>query len=120
MQVLFEENGRGIVSRDNFEWNKNDFSRQFKSTTDAAEFVQRFQELTVFDRVQQVVFVKMVMSEGLNTQPQSAPANESGPREPPEVESGGKFGNKIEDKIEIYVHLNCIVLVINHNSTVII
>ena len=51
--------------------------------------------------------MKMVMSEGLNTQPQSASANESGPREPPEVDSGGKFGN-------------CIVLVINHNSTVII
>lgn len=57
MQVLFEDNNKGIVSRDNFEWNKNDFSREFKSTSSASEFIERFQTLTTFDRVHQVVLV---------------------------------------------------------------
>ena len=58
MQVLFENNNKGIVSRDNFEWNKNDFSREFKSTKNATDFVEKFQALTSFDRVYQVVFIK--------------------------------------------------------------
>jgi hypothetical protein len=57
LQVLFEGNGKGIVCRDTFEWNKSDFSREFKSTTDATQFIEKFQALTTFDRVHQVVLV---------------------------------------------------------------
>ena len=58
MQVLFESNNKGIVCRDNLEWNKNDFSREFKSTTNASEFIEKFQALTTFDRVHQVVLTR--------------------------------------------------------------
>ncbi len=61
-QVLFERD-KGIVNRENFEWNKNNFCREFKSVANASEFVEKFQELTVFDRVNQVVLVKAVDSE---------------------------------------------------------
>lgn len=37
-QIIFEDCRKGIVSRENFEWNKNDFSKEFKSTKNAVEF----------------------------------------------------------------------------------
>ena len=54
-QIIFEDRRKGIVSRENFEWNKNDFCKEFKSTKNAVEFVEKFQSLTTFDRVQQIV-----------------------------------------------------------------
>ena len=89
MQVLFEHHGKGIVSRNNLEWNKNNFSREFKSTTDAAEFIKKFQALTVFDRVQQVVLTKPV-DEQESVQSQRMPANENPnehetPQDEPEI-----------------------------------
>ena len=38
-------------------WNKNDFSREFKSTTNASQFIEKFQTLITFYRVQQVVLL---------------------------------------------------------------
>ena len=43
LQVLFENHGKGIVSRDNFEWNKSEFSKKFRHTTNAIQFVKKFQ-----------------------------------------------------------------------------
>ena len=60
LQVLFESNNKGIVSRETFEWNKTDFSREFKSTSNASQFIEKFQALTTFDRVQQVVLINEV------------------------------------------------------------
>ncbi len=54
MQVLFENHGKEIVSRDNFEWNKSEFSKKFRHTTNAIQFVKKFQELTIFDRVHSI------------------------------------------------------------------
>ena len=47
------------MSRSNFEWNRNDFCRHFKATKNASEFVEKWQELTTFDRVYQVVLTKV-------------------------------------------------------------
>lgn len=55
-----------IVSRDNFEWNKNEFCRKFKSTKNTSEFIDKFQSLISFDRVHQVV----VLNEEESVQPQ--------------------------------------------------
>ena len=76
MQVLFEHHGKGIVSRDTFEWNKNDFSRLFKCTSDATEFVEKFQALTFFDTVQQIVLTKAVGDREI-LHSQTLPANEN-------------------------------------------
>ena len=37
-QVIFEERRKGIVSRESFEWNKNDSYKEFKATK-KTEFV---------------------------------------------------------------------------------
>lgn len=59
-QVIFEDRRKGIINRENFEWNKNDFCKEFKSTKNAVEFVEKFQSLTTFDRVQQIVFQNLL------------------------------------------------------------
>lgn len=66
LQVLFESD-KGIVNRNNFEWNKNSFSREFKSTTNASEFVDKFRTLTTFDRVCQVALVSQGEHQSPNT-----------------------------------------------------
>ena len=82
MQVLFEHHGKGIVSRDTFEWNKNDFSRLFKCTSDATEFVEKFQALTFFDRVQQIVTKAVGDRENLHSETSPASENQQQENEP--------------------------------------
>ena len=48
---------KGTVNRNNFEWNKNSFSREIKSATKASEYIPN---TYTFDRVYQVGFTKLV------------------------------------------------------------
>lgn len=101
--MLFEHHGRGIVSRNNFEWNKNDFSRNFKTTTNASEFVTRFQAVTTFNRVHQVVFAKLVTDqrESLLSQETLSDMNpDSHDEAGPVSEFGNHAGKRPSDEAE--------------------
>ena len=46
-----------LVNRQNFEWNKNSFSEEFKTTINASEFINIWQRITRLDsRTQQSVY----------------------------------------------------------------
>ena len=70
MQVLFDHN-KGVVSLSNFEWHRNDFCRHFKATKNASEFIGKWQELTTFDRVLQVVLTKVIAQDESQDTPSS-------------------------------------------------
>ena len=64
-----------------FKWNKNDFSRPFKCTSGATEYVKKFQTL---DRVQQIVLTKAVGDrEDLHSE--TSPASENQQENEPEI-----------------------------------
>ena len=44
------------MSRENFEWNKNDFCQQFRNTGDATAFIAKWKALTSFDVVTQSTY----------------------------------------------------------------
>ena len=90
--------------------NKSDFSREFRQTTDAAEFVQKFQELTVFDRVQGIVLTNLVGN--LESQPdepadgnstdseihQDEPGDHPPPAKKPKKSDNLEMGKAIDEK----------------------
>ena len=52
-QVLFSNGEKGVLSRTNFEWNKNDFSQLFRHTKNANEFIAVWRKNTTFNKITQ-------------------------------------------------------------------
>ena len=53
IQVLFSRGEKGVLSRNNFEWNKNDFCQLFRHTKNAQEFIDVWHEHTTFNKITQ-------------------------------------------------------------------
>ena len=51
--MLFSKGEKGILSRANFEWNKNEFCLLFRHTRNAEEFIAVWQDNTTFNKVTQ-------------------------------------------------------------------
>ncbi len=64
MQVLFKNRGKGIVNCASFESSKTAFSQNFQfSLNSASEFVNKFQELTTYNTIEEAVMVTVTDEE---------------------------------------------------------
>ena len=65
---MFEDRKKGIVNRENFDSTRNDFCKEFRSCSNAIDFIDKFQSLTTFDRVQQIALQKLDKAPNDNSQ----------------------------------------------------